>query len=140
MAGDDIHRQIDRGFDTAEGFVDSVTGILDLFSSKPISKAAAPTSTMTAPIRATVVEGAPARHMVVGHVTPAPGVGRTMAPLALPPVGNISLKRPFEIVECFDGEGHKIFVVTNGGGDSATCPTRAFAEQVLAAIHAKGVR
>lgn len=57
---------------------------------------------------------------------------------ALPSPGRA--RRAFEIIEAIDADtGKTTYTVTNGV-ESADCPSRAFAQQVLEALAAKGVR
>lgn len=66
----------------------------------------------------------------------------TAAELARPALPAPAAQRePFRVREVIDAATGKVtYNVTNGVHTSADCPSRAFAEQVLAALRAKGAR
>lgn len=133
---DDITRQIDRAYNVADSIADAMDSFLGVADSR--RKAKASPAIADDKVLATVTAQAP---QVTQVAAPRLPVAQAKAPIALPAATGVAAPS-FQIVEAIGEDGQTVYVVTNGK-HNAECVTRAFADQVLAALAApltKGTR
>ncbi len=113
------HHQIDRAYDLADRVVEGVGAILGVDVNRS-DAAPAPSLSRVKTLPGTSRKALPVASSELKRALPA-----------LPPA-----RAAFHIVEALDEDGLAIWIVTNGR-ESAECGSRAFADQVLAAILGK---